>query len=125
MYLKNRNFNEYLDNLKLFIKAVEADKLDKSKSDICCPCVDYKNTNSMDVYAHLIIRGFMSDYRCWNMHREEEEGAQREEEDEGARVQREKKEVAVRGRGIKGVEEEAQLFFIGIKGPKFIFLFRG
>jgi hypothetical protein len=44
MYLKNRNCNEYLDNLKLFIKAAEADKLDKSKSAICCPCVDCKNT---------------------------------------------------------------------------------
>jgi hypothetical protein len=73
MYLKNQNCNEYLDNLKLFIKAAEADKMDKSKSAICCPCVDCKKTrwaNSMDVYAHLIIRGFMSDYRCWNMHGE-------------------------------------------------------
>jgi hypothetical protein len=74
MYLKNRNCNEYLNNLKLFIKAAEEDKLDKSKSAICCPCVSCKNTiwaNSMDVYAHLIIWGFMSDYRCWNMHGED------------------------------------------------------
>jgi hypothetical protein len=59
------------------------------------------------------------------MHGEEEEGAQREEEDEGARVQREKKEVAVRGRGIKGAEEEAQLFFYWNKGAKIYFFISG
>jgi hypothetical protein len=59
MYLKNRNSSEYLSSLKLFIKEAEVDKFNKSKSTICCPCVDCKNVtkfaSSMDVYAHLII----------------------------------------------------------------------
>jgi hypothetical protein len=62
MYLKNRNSTEYLSSLKLFIKAAEADKLNNIKSAICCPGVDCENVakfaSSIDVYAHLIIRGF-------------------------------------------------------------------
>ena len=45
------------------------------KSSMLCLCIDYKNekqySNSFSVHAHLILRGFMDDYRCWNKHGEE------------------------------------------------------
>jgi hypothetical protein len=55
MYLKNWNCKKYLDNLKLFIKVAEADKLDKSKSAICCPCVDCKNTSGITQWMFMLI----------------------------------------------------------------------
>ena len=75
MYLKNRTCGEYLSGLKTFILVAEADKSNQNKSVICCPCVDCENvtefSSSMHVHAHLIIRGFMDDYKCWNRHGEE------------------------------------------------------
>lgn len=75
MYLKNRTCGEYLTGLKSFIDAAEADQLKQGKSAISCPCVDCENdiqfSSSVHVHAHLIIRGFMDDYICWNMHGEE------------------------------------------------------
>ncbi|CAD6270265.1 unnamed protein product [Miscanthus lutarioriparius] len=51
------------------------DMLNGQKSSMWCPCVDCKNekqySNSLTVHAHLIMRGFMDDYRCWNKHGEE------------------------------------------------------
>jgi len=39
-----------------------------------CPCkhcrINKKYSSSCTVHAHLIIRGFMDDYRCWNKHGE-------------------------------------------------------
>ena len=61
MYPKNRTCKEYLTRLKSFIIAAEAEKSNKRKFAICCPCVDCKNVvefpSAMDVHAHLIIRG--------------------------------------------------------------------
>ena len=75
MYLKNRTCGEYLTGLKSFIDATEADQLKQGKSTISCPCVDCENdiqfSSLYHVHAHLIIRGFMDDYICWNMHGEE------------------------------------------------------
>jgi len=75
MYLENRLCEEYLSGIKAFIAATEADKLDQRMSAICCPCIDCENArkfpSSLHVQAHLIIRGFMSDYLCWNQHGEE------------------------------------------------------
>jgi len=40
-----------------------------------CPCKHCRNnkkySSSCTVHAHLIIRGFMDDYPCWNKHGEE------------------------------------------------------
>ncbi|CAD6253799.1 unnamed protein product [Miscanthus lutarioriparius] len=45
------------------------------KSSMLCPCVGCKKekqySNSLSVHAHLILRGFIDDYRCWNKHGEE------------------------------------------------------
>ena len=75
MYLKNMTCGEYLSGLKTFILVAEEDKSNQEKSVICCPCVDCENvtkfSSSMHVHAHLIIRGFMDDYKCWNRHGEE------------------------------------------------------
>ena len=75
MYLKNMTCGEYLSGLKTFILVAEEDKSNQEKSVICCPCVDCENvtkfSSSMHVHAHLIIRGFMEDYKCWNRHGEE------------------------------------------------------
>ena len=43
-------------------------------SAMWCPCKHCRNnkkySSSCTVHAHLIIRGFMDDYRCWNKHGE-------------------------------------------------------
>ena len=65
MYLDNCTCEEYLSGVKSFIAAVEADKLNRHLSTICCPCIDCENVrkfaSSRHVHAHLIIRGFMDD----------------------------------------------------------------
>jgi hypothetical protein len=75
MSLLNRICAEYLDGLKSFISAAEVDMLNHHKTAMWCPCIDCKNekqySSSSLVHAHLIIRGFMCDYRCWNKHGEE------------------------------------------------------
>ncbi|RLN42461.1 hypothetical protein C2845_PM01G42350 [Panicum miliaceum] len=75
MYLENPTCEEYLSGLKSFISAAEADKLNRCLSAMCCPCIDCENVrkflSSLHVHAHLIIRGFMDDYFCWNEHGED------------------------------------------------------
>ena len=75
MHLKNRTCEEYLNGLKLFIRAAEMDMLIQGKYAMCCPCVDCQNdkkfTSSMHDHTHLIIRGFMDDYKYCNKHGEE------------------------------------------------------
>ena len=75
MYLRNRTCDDYLDGLKSFLTAAQTDMLNGQKSSMWCPCIDCKNekqySNSLTVHAHLIMRGFMDDYRCWNKHGEE------------------------------------------------------
>jgi hypothetical protein len=49
--------------------------LDNVRGNLCCPCKYYKNEKKYranDVLrSHLIMHGFMEDYRCWNKHGEE------------------------------------------------------
>ncbi|CAD6226171.1 unnamed protein product [Miscanthus lutarioriparius] len=75
MYLRNCTCEEYLGGLNSFLTVAEADMLNGQKSSMWCPCVDCENekqySNYMTVHAHLIIRGFMDDYRYWNKHEEE------------------------------------------------------
>ena len=74
MYPKNRICDQYLKGLKSFITAVEGDML-TNRNSMWCPCKDYRNIKKFDlsctVHAHLIIRGFMAGYICWNKHGEE------------------------------------------------------
>ena len=74
MYPKGRTCNGYLTRLKSFIIVAEAAKSNQRKSGIWCPCVNCENVlqfrSALDVYAHLIIRGFMADYKYWNKHGE-------------------------------------------------------
>ncbi|XP_039841093.1 uncharacterized protein LOC120700979 [Panicum virgatum] len=47
----------------------------RSETTMYCACLDcgnYKKYSDFEVvYAHLIIRGFVPNYTCWNKHREE------------------------------------------------------
>ena len=47
----------------------------RSKTTIYCPCLDCRNDKKYSdfevVYAHLIVRGFVANYTCWNKHKEE------------------------------------------------------
>ncbi|KAL6864992.1 hypothetical protein ACP4OV_016143 [Aristida adscensionis] len=49
--------------------------LNQNKTAMCCPCVDCKNIKkyekTMYLHAHLVTRGFMDNYSCWNKHGEE------------------------------------------------------
>ena len=74
MSLRSRLCTEYLDGMKSFMRAAEEDMLNEHKKDMLCPCIDCKNeklhSKSLTVYDHLIRRGFMDEYRCWNKHGE-------------------------------------------------------
>jgi hypothetical protein len=74
MSLRNRTCAEYLDGLKSFVSVAEEDMLNQHKTTIWCPCIDCENekqySSSLSVYGHLVMRGFMGDYRCWNKHGE-------------------------------------------------------
>jgi len=76
MYIDNRTSEEYLSGVKSFISAAEAYMLSQNKSSMFCPCRDFKNIkeyrNSLNIHAHLIIRGFIKKYKytCWNKHGE-------------------------------------------------------
>ncbi|KAL6654637.1 hypothetical protein ACP70R_008102 [Stipagrostis hirtigluma subsp. patula] len=75
MYLENRACNEYLNGVLVFIAAAEEDMKSGKKVAMCCPCYDCKNgrsfEHSMHLHAHLIMRGFKENYKCWNKHGEE------------------------------------------------------
>ena len=75
MYLHNRTCEDYLDGLKYFLAVAKTDMVNRQKSSMWCKCVDRENekqySNSFSEHAHLIIRGFMDVYRCWNKHGKE------------------------------------------------------
>ena len=75
MYLENRTCDEYLKGVLGFIAAAEEDMKNKKKTAINCPCYDCGNIKkipqSMNIHAHLIMRGFKANYRVWNEHGEE------------------------------------------------------
>ena len=59
MSLRNRACAQYLDGLKLFIRAAEADMLNRHKTTMWCPCIDCENKkqflSSLTLHAHLIL----------------------------------------------------------------------
>ena len=66
---------QYLGGLKSFMEFERADMEARSKTTIYCPCSDCRNERKYSdfevVYAHLIVRGFLPNYTCWNKHGEE------------------------------------------------------
>ena len=64
---------QYLRGLMSFIQIVRADMEARSETTMYCSCLDCRNdkTDFELVYAHLIIRGFVPNYTCWNNHGEE------------------------------------------------------
>ncbi|XP_021310224.1 uncharacterized protein LOC8062543 [Sorghum bicolor] len=75
MYLGNRTSLQFVNGLQSFVTAAQTDMSNGHKSSVWCPCIDCKNEKQfldLDVInEHLIIRGFMDDYTCWNKHGEE------------------------------------------------------
>ena len=68
--------NEYMKGVEAFIDFNFAKKsmTDNARDYICCPykhCNNEKKYRTTDVLkSHLIMRGFMDDYRCWSKHGE-------------------------------------------------------
>jgi len=66
--------NEYMKGVEAFIDFAKKSMMDNARYYICCPCKYCKNEKkycTTDVLkSHLIMHGFMDDYRCWNKHRE-------------------------------------------------------
>ena len=66
---------QYLRGLKAFIQIARADMEARSETTIYCLCPDCGNNKKYSdfevVYAHLIVRGFVPNYTCWNKHGEE------------------------------------------------------
>ena len=68
----DRRSRQFIDGLHEFLNAAETHK--PSSGFICCPCKDCKNgkeySSSKTVHAHLLRKGFMSNYVCWTKHGE-------------------------------------------------------
>ena len=75
MYDAPRHGEIYIRGLSAFIEAAEKDALTKKTKEIYCPCSDCKNQKLWDkssiIKSHLILRGFVEDYKCWSNHGEQ------------------------------------------------------
>jgi hypothetical protein len=64
-----------MDGVQAFIKNAKKDMVDNGIQYLYCPCKNCKNEKRYlqehVLKSHLIKRGFMEDYRCWNKHGEE------------------------------------------------------
>jgi hypothetical protein len=74
-----RTNQEYLDGVTTFLTTAEEDRLKKGVEFIYCPCCDCRNerffpgqNSSLQIQAHLIIRGYKPNYTCWTKHGEEQ-----------------------------------------------------
>ena len=71
-----------LRGLKSFIQIARADIEARSETTMYCPCLDCGNDKKYSdcelVYVHLIVRGFVPNYTCWNKHGEEGPNERRE-----------------------------------------------
>nr|GEW50841.1 hypothetical protein [Tanacetum cinerariifolium] len=74
MYQIERATIEYLEQLSIFLKVAEDDRVKKGKSKIHCPCKKCLNwtcyPDLKTIKSHLIEKGFMQRYTCWDFHRE-------------------------------------------------------
>ena len=70
----------FVEGIDSFVKAANAyagSNVPSSKGYIHCPCVDCKNEKAFrirdieQIRYHLLSRGFMKNYKIWNMHDEE------------------------------------------------------
>ena len=79
MYLETVivTFMEGIDSFVKATKAYAGSNVLSSKGYIHCPCVDCKNEKAFrirdieQIRYHLLSRGFMKNYKVWNMHGEE------------------------------------------------------
>ena len=66
--------NEYMKGVEAFIDFAKKSMTDNARDYICYSCNHCKNEKkyrTIDVLkSHLIMCGFMDDYRCWNKHGE-------------------------------------------------------
>ena len=78
MYL-DTVYAPFLEGTDSFVKAAKVYVANnvQSKGYIHCPCVDCKNEKTYRSVEHIrfhpIHRGFMKNYKVWNMHGEEGE----------------------------------------------------
>ena len=67
--------NEYIKGVDVFIDFAKKSMTDNGRDYFCCPCKHCKNEKKYRTFdvlkAHLIMRGFMEDYWCWNKHGEQ------------------------------------------------------
>ncbi|KAL4579100.1 hypothetical protein LXL04_015235 [Taraxacum kok-saghyz] len=74
MYGIKRASNEYLHNLKEFLKVAENHRVNKGECDIWCPCKKCQNCQKLSdlnaIEEHLLIEGFMNGYTRWSQHGE-------------------------------------------------------
>ncbi|KAL4561270.1 hypothetical protein LXL04_033434 [Taraxacum kok-saghyz] len=74
MYGLERDSNEYIANLKDFLKVAENNRVNKGENHIWCPCKLCQNCKMLyevnEVEEHLIVSGFMNGYTRWSRHGE-------------------------------------------------------
>ena len=89
MYVGNLDFVNGIDS---FVKAAKAYVADHVQSDgyVHCPCVNCRNQRQFksveQIRYHLLVRGFMKNYRIWNKHGEDGENEPEEPSTETVRV---------------------------------------
>ena len=75
MGLSSHSCPQYLRGLKSFIEIERANIEARSETTMYCPYLDCGNDKKYSdfevVYAHVIVRGFVPNYTCWNKHGEE------------------------------------------------------
>ena len=79
MYLETVTapFMEGIDSFVKAAKAYAGNNVPSSKGYIHCPYVNCKNEKAFRIHdveqirSHLLSRGFMKNYKVWNMHGEE------------------------------------------------------
>ncbi|KAJ0508051.1 putative Transposase-associated domain-containing protein [Helianthus annuus] len=74
MYEISRASSIYMEGVKSFLKAAEANRVNRGSRMIYCPCQVCNNFMSFnditDIEFHLVKNGFMPKYTCWSMHGE-------------------------------------------------------
>ncbi|KAL4563659.1 hypothetical protein LXL04_027704 [Taraxacum kok-saghyz] len=74
MYGLKRDDDEYIVNLKDFLKVAENNRVTKGENHIWCPCKLCQNCKMLyevnKVEEHLIVNGFMHGYTRWSRHGE-------------------------------------------------------
>ena len=82
MYSSKAPDPKFVHGVDSFVKTARAYCINRLQDDdhVYCPCVDCRNQkqfrNIEQIRCHLLVRGFMANYKIWNKHGEDGENLQ-------------------------------------------------